>query len=230
MEKRLLLGNKVIYTSLVLRASRDVIESFRIEEPSSPSPPEGNPNALPIKIEEISTTSYDKSKDMEYVELKDASETMDDQDVEAEFEKIVNKRKIVAEEMAERKARRIHERFRREGLSLSQVVDEIAKDHGELHEKATVIRLSFEEEALKFRRTLEEEVELPFDYGLDAVQTLSPPSSIFPTPSESFSLDTLQDPVTEDPVRSSLMKVSVSPPQCRKPFVSPTAKHHINND
>ena len=59
---------------------------------------------------------------------------------------MLNKRKIEAEVTAEKKARLTHNYYRKQGINLSEVIDEVAANHEDLHEKATTIRLQLEEE------------------------------------------------------------------------------------
>lgn len=76
----------------------------------------------------------------------DDESKLDSSNFEAEAFKILSKRKTEAETVAEKRARLTHDYYRRQGYNLGEVIDEVAANHEELHEKATTIRLKMEEE------------------------------------------------------------------------------------
>lgn len=65
-------------------------------------------------------------------------------DYEREAENLLNKRKAEVETEAEKRARKTHEAYARQGVKLTEVIDEVAAEHGDLHEKASTIRLQLD--------------------------------------------------------------------------------------
>ena len=111
-----------------------------IEEPASPSMPDA--------------ATKDRSHDVDIEEIpSSASEILD---IEKELEVRLSKRKREEEDRAQRKAKRIYDQFQREGITLDEVIDTVAKDHGELYEKATVVLLGLEDERLKLLEAVRE--------------------------------------------------------------------------
>ena len=149
-------------------------------------------------------------------------------DVEREVEEWVSKRKREEENKAESKAKRICQQFQREGIALEEIIDVVAKDHGELHEKATLIRLSLENEREKIVQSVCEEaraykcVNLPFDYGLDAAEAYDGVNMKAKTGRKDYvSLADLEDSVLNETQPAPV----VSPPsRKRAKFVSPVKK------
>lgn len=174
-----------------------------IEEPASPSMPDA--------------ATKDRSHDVDIEEIPlSASEILD---IEKELEVRLSKRKREEEDRAQRKAKRIYDQFQREGITLDEVIDTVAKDHGELYEKATVVLLGLEDERLKLLEAVREEVRshtdvnLPFDYGLgDADADKSINLGDEASTEQYMVLEDLRDPE----------EVNTAPPRKRAKFVSPT--------
>ena len=147
-----------------------------------------------------------------------------DMEIEEEVGVLLSKRKRVEEDKAERKAKRIYEQLQREGLELDEVIDAVAKDHGEMHEKATVIRLGFEDEREKFISQVREagaytHEELPFDYGFDEAEDSDDMNVAISTreTEQSVTLEGLKDTVVQ-----AVSTAAASPPTRKKVrFVSP---------
>ena len=150
-------------------------------------------------------------------------------DVEREVKELVSKRKREEEDKAEHKAKGIYEHFQREGISLEEVIDVVAKDHGELHEKATLIRLGLEDEKAKFLKSAREEaraytsVGLHFDYGLGDSEAYDGVKEDANTDGKGYvSLANLKDSIVGETARAAV----VSPPsRKRAKFVSPVKKN-----
>ena len=200
---------------LIKEPGRDEGTTFHehviVEEPTSPScPPELSTTR--VDIEELPSSPLPTSP------------LPTDMEIEEEVGVLLSKRKRVEEDKAERKAKRIYEQLQREGLELDEVIDAVAKDHGEMHEKATVIRLGFEDEREKFISQVREagaytHEELPFDYGFDEAEDsddMNVASSTRET-EQSVTLEGLKDTVVQ-----AVSTAAASPPTRKKVrFVSP---------
>ena len=97
-------------------------------------------------VEEPHSPDQREREKYEVIVSDDDESMLEQKNFEEEALKLLNKRKIEAEVTAEKKARLTHNYYRKQGINLSEVIDEVAANHEDLHEKATTIRLQLEEE------------------------------------------------------------------------------------
>jgi hypothetical protein len=78
---------------------------------------------------------------------------------EKTIEKVIQKRKLSLECLAERAARTRQAQWVRDHISLEQAIDELFSDHLMLHEKAHALRLHFEREKNLWSKAIQEKLE-----------------------------------------------------------------------
>lgn len=194
--------DKDLEQRLILRAPRDLMcyAARIVHLPFSRVWAHGWPQSQQLGImivEEPSSQERGIGDDEIVYSNEDEESKHDPVDFEREAENLLNKRKAEVETEAEKRARKTHEAYAAQGVSLTEVIDEVAADHAEIHEKASTLKLQLDayktrimdtsSSAQQFQETeflYEEDLQEGKKRGLEATKEVegqepqpSPPSS-----------------------------------------------------